>query len=208
MMPQRANTTPSPKRRRTTCVRRTAAQHGSSNKKNISPPRKHKESTAANSPLHTPVKVKVKGSSSTSELSHQNIGLCDDHIECKPVSKATVRMYARMVGKAVGNGGVTICAEKPKLVFPWIRGFEIIDAYADNLGEWEGCCICTVTDILLGAGNLPLMVGLLVLGKHSVYQQCLNGMRLYLSEEEVKGLDDSFRNLAGIHLKYMKQDDI
>lgn len=207
-MPQRANTTPSPKRRRTTRVRRTPAQRSSSNKENVSPPRKHKESTAANSPFHTPVKAKVKGSSSTSELSHQNIGLCDDHIECKPVSKATVRMYARMVCKALVKAGVTICAEKRQLVFPWARGFEIIDAYADNLGEWEGCCICTVTDILLGPGDLPLMVGLLVIGKHSVYQQCLNGMRLYLPEQEVKELDESFRELAGIHLKYMKQDDI
>ena len=110
-----------------------------------------KESTSANSPFHTPVKVKVKDSGSISELSHQNIGLCDDHIECKPVSKATVRMYAGMVCKAVGDGAVTICAEKPELVFPWAAGFEIIDAYEENLGEWGDCCICTVTDILLGS---------------------------------------------------------
>ena len=206
-----ANRTPSPKRRRMTHVRRTPAQRSSRNKEYVSPPRTHqspKESTAANSPFHTPVKVEVKGSSSTSELSHQNIGLCDDHIECKLVSKATVRMYARMVCKAVGDGGVTICAEKPELVFPWAAGFKIIDAYVENLGEWGGCCICTVTDILLGPGALPLMVGLLVIGKHSVYQKCLNDMRLYLAEEEVKELDGVFRELAGIHLKYMEQDDI
>ena len=167
-----------------------------------------KESTAINSPFHTPVKVEVKGSNSISELSHQNIGLCDDHIECKPVSKTTVRMYAAMACKAVCDAGITICAEKPGLVFPWAAGLDIIDPYADNLGEWDDCCICTVTDILLGPGALPLMVGLLVIGKYSVYQKCLNGMRLDLAEEEVKESDKLFRELAGIHLKYMKQDDI
>lgn len=115
-------------------------------------------------------------------------------------------MYAGMVCQALGNVGVTICAEKPKLVFPWAAGFEIIDAYVENLGEWGDCCICTVTDILLGPGALPLMVGLLVIGKPSIYKKCLNDMRLYLAEEEVKELDGSFRELAEIQLKYIEQD--
>ena len=43
---------------------------------------------------------------------------------------------------------------------------------------------------------------------YSVYQKCLNDMRLYLAEEEVKKLDGVFGELAGIHLKYMEQDGI
>lgn len=89
--------------------------------------------------------------------------------------KCVPAWFARWLGT-----GVTIYAKKPELVFPWAAGFEIIDAYAENLGEWGDCCICTVTDILLGPGALPLMVGLLELGSSSIYQKCLNGMRLYL----------------------------
>jgi hypothetical protein len=51
-----------------------------------------------------------------------------------------------MICKMVGDGGITICAEKPEL---WAAGFEVIDVYAENLGEWGGCCIYTMTDILL-----------------------------------------------------------
>lgn len=206
-----ANRTPSPKHRRMTHVRRTPAQRGSRKKENVSPPTTHqspKQPTAANSSFHAPVKPKTKDSDSTLELYRQNIELCDDHIECKPVSKATVQMYAEMVGKAVGDGGITICAERPVLVFPWTAGFEIIDAYADNLGEWEGCCVCTVTDILLGPGALPLMVGLHVMGDYFVYQNCLDYMRLYLGEEEVNEMDELFIELARIHLKYIEQGDI
>ena len=161
-------------------------------------------SRLAISPFHASVKIKVKDSSSTSELSHQNIGLCDDHIECNPVSRVTVRMYARIVCEIAEDGGVTICARKSERA----AGFEIIDSYAENLGEWGDCCICTVTDILLGPCALPLILGLLVIGKSSVYRKCLNDMRLHLVEEQIKELGGVFKELAGIHLKYMERDGI
>jgi hypothetical protein len=57
----------------------------------------------------------------------------------------------------------------------------------------------------MSAGALPLMVGLLNLNKSIVYAKCLKGMLLYMSENEVEELDQSYKELS---LAYLKKLDM
>lgn len=52
-------------------------------------------------------------------------------------------------------------------------------------GEIVTSVLC-IANILLVTGALLLIVGLLGIRKSSVYQKCLNAMRLCLAEEEIQ----------------------
>lgn len=137
---------------------------------------------------------------SLSISSSESILACEVHKGTESISKSTWTMHCVLAASVLTNALNTIIAKNPELFMTWCRSYVELCEHAEQKIEWEsGCDACDVEGFLLGPERLSLSVGLLVLGRNSFYERCLNIMAKYMGEEFCGKFDEHVRRHCKVH---------
>ena len=123
--------------------------------------------------------------------------VCEEHKHFKPVTTAYFHSLCGPTLDSISTLSLVVQQTAPHLLDGWADGCFELKRIGDNeIQPWkrEDCCICEIIEMIYGSMQLPLLTGLLLIGKKRDYARCLRGLK-YIGEDVLE-IDKYVRSLV------------